>query len=778
MRGVLLLVGAAGFMILGRVSLLSPADGADAGRLGGAVLGLMGLALCAGLVELWLRDRRSARSAADLASLWSGLRESGQRASDLQLAALDGAVVARIRARVERQPVGALVPSLTPYLAGLMVALGLIGGFLGVIDTLVGAEQALQSSGHWRTLRVNLQGPLMGLAEGFEVSAAGLCAALLLGVAGVAVRRGEDRLAAQADALAASAQAPMSSLGDQLVAMEALIRQADALPQAAQALEGVSHQLAELEASWLSATEKSTRETLGIVRDAVSEFRSDLKHGVEESARAAKEAAVPLLEDAVAQTTRAATSHLDQVLQKIGEDFAARREAEATHTRSLERHVEALARRADADREVREEGARAHQQVLEAGFAALEAAERERAAELAARWETLTRQLGDALGEHRQRDLEHDRLLADVIARLKETQAAAADLAGLQAEAGERAELEWQARSERMATQLSDLGADLQMQGERQIAALSDYLAQAEGRAVRLEAAAGERAERLLEAISEAHEGQLGATVQLGEQIGAQSRAQMVELGQHSEALREAAAQREAQAQARVRSLLEWMGEGHQAQLAATSGLGEQLAEQSRSQLAELGDHLEALRALAAEGEARGLARLESLLEQVGDAQTGQAQRMGEFEARLVEVADRHATAQAEALRDHAEALTDRLLASGETIHEAASLVKAGGAELSGLAELFGRAVDRQREAAEAWLANLGEVEGAVERAGRGAAADALRDQLDVAHQLHARQLDFQRELFEELRQLREGAGRGAAAALAGDEVADQHPHG
>jgi len=43
---------------------------------------------------------------------------------------------------------------------------------------------------------------------------------------------------------------------------------------------------------------------------------------------------------------------------------------------------------------------------------------------------------------------------------------------------------------------------------------------------------------------------------------------------------------------------------------------------------------------------------------------------------------------------------------------------------------LFATSVERQREASDAWLESLGEIDGAVERAGRHAASDALADQL------------------------------------------------
>ncbi|HEX6242722.1 MAG TPA: hypothetical protein VFZ61_17535, partial [Polyangiales bacterium] len=88
-------------------------------------------------------------------------------------------------------------------------------------------------------------------------------------------------------------------------------------------------------------------------------------------------------------------------------------------------------------------------------------------------------------------------------------------------------------------------------------------------------------------------------------------------------------------------------------------------------------------------------------------------------------------------------------------VQQAAELLKASSVEMGAVAEMFAASVERQREAASSWLESLGELEGAVERAGRGAAADALGDQLASTQEVFARQLQFQRELFEQLRTLR-----------------------
>jgi hypothetical protein len=85
---------------------------------------------------------------------------------------------------------------------------------------------------------------------------------------------------------------------------------------------------------------------------------------------------------------------------------------------------------------------------------------------------------------------------------------------------------------------------------------------------------------------------------------------------------------------------------------------------------------------------------------------------------------------------------------------------------MQAVADLFARSIERQREASDAWLENLGEVEGAALRAGQDAARDALADQLVATQEVFARQLQFQRELFEQLRALR---GPTRAGALNGE---------
>jgi hypothetical protein len=171
--------------------------------------------------------------------------------------------------------------------------------------------------------------------------------------------------------------------------------------------------------------------------------------------------------------------------------------------------------------------------------------------------------------------------------------------------------------------------------------------------------------------------------------------------------------------------------------------------------IARVAELLPQLADAAQSGAASTLARLQESAE-------AQAARFSEFEATLSRGREQHALELAEQLSSHAAELEQRLTRTSDAVQEAAALWQASSAEMQAVAELFANSVERQRQASEAWLESLGEIDGAVEHAGRHAARDALADQLASTQEVFARQLQFQRELFDELRALRAGQSRGA----------------
>ncbi|WP_046112501.1 DUF802 domain-containing protein [Aquincola tertiaricarbonis] len=110
------------------------------------------------------------------------------------LARLHPALRQPVRLRIEGERVGLPGPALTPFLAGLLVLLGMLGTFLGMVVTLDGTGQALQGATDLASMRASLSAPVKGLGLAFGTSLAGVAASAMLGLMAALCRR--DRLLA------------------------------------------------------------------------------------------------------------------------------------------------------------------------------------------------------------------------------------------------------------------------------------------------------------------------------------------------------------------------------------------------------------------------------------------------------------------------------------------------------------------------------------------------------------------------------------------------------
>lgn len=179
------------------------------------------------------------------------------------------------------------------------------------------------------------------------------------------------------------------------------------------------------------------------------------------------------------------------------------------------------------------------------------------------------------------------------------------------------------------------------------------------------------------------------------------------------------------------------------------------LARTTEAQQASIALAVESAEARVARLEVETGQRLHALFDALKEGTIRQSESLAQFETTLAERHGAHAEALCAAFERQSGELGSQLAGAGEQLRDVAAVVAASGAEMAALTEAFSQAVERHREASMAWLERLGEVEGAVERAGRGAAADALASQLASTEEVLARQLDFQREMFVQLRALR-----------------------
>jgi hypothetical protein len=151
------------------------------------------------------------RLVAPLAAVFAGKEREGFRMSPLAMRSLLDGV--RIRLDESRD--------ISRYLVGMLIFLGLLGTFWGLLDTVGGVGRVIGSlSTQGDAARVfadltgDLQGPLAGMATAFSSSLFGLAGALALGVLDLQAGHAQNRFFAQLEEfLSGRAQLPASNFG-------------------------------------------------------------------------------------------------------------------------------------------------------------------------------------------------------------------------------------------------------------------------------------------------------------------------------------------------------------------------------------------------------------------------------------------------------------------------------------------------------------------------------------------------------------------------------------
>ncbi|MDE2396784.1 MAG: DUF802 domain-containing protein [Burkholderiales bacterium] len=179
----------------------------------------------AGALELW----RFERSNAELERVLTATNEAPLTLG-AWLAALPAGLRHAVRLRVEGERVALPGPALTPYLAGLLVLLGMLGTFLGMIVTLKGTGLALQNAGDVDAIRASLAAPVEGLGLAFGTSVAGVAASAALGLMSALARRERRAVVQRLDALAATTLRGFSHAHQREQSLRLLQAQADAMP--------------------------------------------------------------------------------------------------------------------------------------------------------------------------------------------------------------------------------------------------------------------------------------------------------------------------------------------------------------------------------------------------------------------------------------------------------------------------------------------------------------------------------------------------------------------
>ncbi|WP_345792912.1 DUF802 domain-containing protein [Thauera sp. JM12B12] len=271
---------------------------------------LIGVVYLSGALELLRFDRATAALQRALDTIPPDMADAGA-----WLRSLPPSLQNAVRLRLEGERVGLPGPALTPYLVGLLVLLGMLGTFLGMVMTLDGAVIALETTTDLRTIRSALAAPVKGLGVAFGTSVAGVAASAMLGLISALVRRARVQASQVLDSRIARELRGFSLAQQRLDAFQAVQEQARTLPVLVETLQAM---MVQMERQQLASHERMANEQQRFHDEARGSYTAlaaavdaSLKASLVESARLAGRSIEPLVADAMAGIARE-TSALQQ----------------------------------------------------------------------------------------------------------------------------------------------------------------------------------------------------------------------------------------------------------------------------------------------------------------------------------------------------------------------------------------------------------------------------------------------------------------------------------
>ena len=296
----------------------------DANPVALAVTMAIGGVFCLGVVEL-VKYRYATGT---LVKLLSNADESVENVEEWLLP-LDASLRNAVRLRAQGERVGLPAPVLTSYLVGLLVMLGLLGTFAGMVDTLKGAVLALEGATDLAAIRAGLAAPIQGLGLAFGTSVAGVSTSAMLGLMSALSRRDRVLATRSLDTVAATVFKRFSKADNQQRALDTLQVQTGELPAVARHLDAVAHRLERLEETLVSNQERLHASVSEVFKELAVSMDATHKRSLEENVRLACESIQPVVKGAmasVAEETKAVQNHLAETareqLRQISEQLS------------------------------------------------------------------------------------------------------------------------------------------------------------------------------------------------------------------------------------------------------------------------------------------------------------------------------------------------------------------------------------------------------------------------------------------------------------------------
>lgn len=242
---------------------------------------------------------------------------------------------ARLRIFGEQGVLPTLV--LTPYLTGLLVMLGLLGTFVGMVITLQGAVSTLEGTSDLEAIRNGLTAPIKGLGLAFGTSVAGVSASAALGFVATLYRRERQTAIRALDASAAVAFRSHSLPGYRKQVLATLQEQTRAMPELVARLteqsSGLESFFERMDVRLTSGQEVFHQQMLAIHRELAASVGQSLQQSLADSGRLAGDSIRPVVAEAMKAINMAASDtqrvvqvttreQLQTVTQQLGQTTA------------------------------------------------------------------------------------------------------------------------------------------------------------------------------------------------------------------------------------------------------------------------------------------------------------------------------------------------------------------------------------------------------------------------------------------------------------------------
>jgi hypothetical protein len=693
----------------------------DSSILALAMTAIIGAVYGFGALELRRFREATATLPSALAAIPANLADLGE-----WLPKVDPSLQNSVRARIEGERVALPGPALTPYLVGLLVMLGMLGTFLGMVVTLKGAVFALEKTTDLEAMRSALAVPVKGLGLAFGTSVAGVVASAMLGLMSALSRRDRMQAAQLLDTNIATVLRRFSLTHQRQETFKALQLQSQALPAVVDKLQAMMTQMEgmgrELNQRLLGNQEDFHSNVKGVYGELARAVGQSLRDSLSQSAHAAGESIKPVIEAAMSGIAREAQLMQERTAQTVQAqlDGLAARFNDTTVTvadtwsAALKRHEQAsggivadVGRALEAFNETFEQRSAALVANMGEAYASLQTGQAERDKQRQQAWlqslEDMAATLSHQFRQTGEETLSRQQKICDTLTRTAQDVTA-----------------QVQASAANMLAETTRLVASAEELMRSRIAAEAQWMAQQR-----------ERMEQLAGLLRS----ELGA---LKDEEAARGNAAVERLGELQAALASHLTTLGTALEEPLTRLIETASE---APRAAAEVIG-QLRQQISSSVARDNELLEE--------RSRIMATLNALLDAINHASQEQRSAIDSLMA-----------SSATALNTAASAFADNVAVETAKLSDMAADVTSSAVDVASLSETFGFAVNAFNEANEKLIDNLQRIEGALDKS-MARSDEQLAYYVAQAREIIDLSMMSQKEIVEAMRQL---PGKQAASA-------------